>query len=404
MRSGYTYNPGASTIEAWVPNSTFTNRTDADVTIFFFTPNSVVYNFEVYDPIFQTGASYSFLVEGVNKTIYTPTFFVNTLGCIDQHKFCNPTISDPASGCTPFAAYNQIPDLVDSIQYNPTQLATAGRILSNLELINTFNSVDGRRAAAILASQTVDDNLQVGFLSVDQWRIEVANWFAVSLAKLQQGILEFAAGPTDPEFLSFVQYPTNPVTAQLCYNQLVQLPSGYTNFDFGVIVIITIVGFMIVIMGLYFTKVLGWALRRRGVGWQREWIHDGQFQLLKHGYELEGVGGWLHEDEEIPITREDLRPGPADSPGLVQGHGSPQAPSRANSSSPDSAHQTAPAQPPDPQHLPSQELPQASSQTPNAALSPHLYSGLPPGRGEAIALQYISSGSASAGNTLVARP
>jgi len=83
--------------------------------------------------------------------------------------------------------------------------------------------------------------LQVEPLPIDQWHIEVANWFAISLAKLQELVLEFAGGPSDPELLAYVQYPTGPEIAKLCYNQLLQLPSGYTNFDFGAIVIVTLV-------------------------------------------------------------------------------------------------------------------------------------------------------------------
>lgn len=336
-------------------------------------------------------------------TIYTPEFFVNTLGCIDQHKFCNPTIADPASGCTPFAAYNQIPDLVDNIQYNPTQLATAARIYSNFELTNTFNSVNGRRAAALLASQTVDTVLQTEYIPVDQWRIEVANWFAVSLAKLQQGIFEFAAGPSSPGLLSYVQYPTDPVAAQLCYNQLVQLPSGYTNFDFGAIVIVTVLGFAMVIVGLIYKKAVGWLLRRqRCLAGEEEWVHDGEFQLLKHGYELEKVGGWECEGKDFPITKQDPLSVPVQPSGPAQDHGLPQAHSRANSSSPDSAHQAFPAQPPGLQQISSQGLPlvqtnqQASARAPGPALSPHLNSELPPGREQAIPLRNIGSGSTPA--------
>jgi len=133
------------------------------------------------------------------------------MGCIDQHQFCNPI----QNLCTPFVAYNQAPNLLTTINYNPTQLATAERITTKLETTNTFNLVNNRRAAALLASQTVSDVLQTKLLPVDQWRLEVSNWYAVSLAKLQEGILEFAGGPSDPEIVPYVQYPVDTNTEKV---------------------------------------------------------------------------------------------------------------------------------------------------------------------------------------------
>src|SRR5450432_3757907 len=119
-----------------------------------------------------------------------------------------------------------------------------------------------------------------------------------------------------------------------------------------------------VLVGLFYEKVAGWLLRRTRLAGQEEWLRDGEFQLLKRGYELEGVGGWKREDKDFPITRQDPLAVPAAPPRLALDHASPQAQSRANSSSPDSAHQTFPARPPGLQHISSQLPPvQANQQT-----------------------------------------
>lgn len=297
--SGVLSNPGApGTFHAWNPNSTFTSRTDADISILFLTPNTISYSFPVDDPWFLTGDSYHPPpVDGETLTLYVPAVYVNTMGCVEQHRFCNPT----NNRCTPYVAYLQIPDLLTTIDYNPTQLATAERITTNLEMMNTFNSVNGRRSAALLASQTVADLLQTKALPVDQWRVEVSNWFAVSLAKLQEGIVEFAGGPTDPELVQYVKFPVDTDTASLCYNQLVQLPPGYTNFDFGALMAVTVLGFAIVVLGLSFESIAEWWHKRR-VGRVTGWLEDGQFHLLKRMYEKQGVGGWEQLDDDFPIT------------------------------------------------------------------------------------------------------
>jgi hypothetical protein len=305
------YNPGPpGTLNAWAINKTFTDRTDADISILWFTPNSVAYNSSVYDPFFIANSSYDFTVGDDTYVLYAPTYNVNTMGCIEQHRLCNPTVPNL---CTPYTAYlnfQSIPGLLTSLNFNPTQLATAERIVSGLLSTLTFNSVLNRGAAALLASQTVSDLLQTDNLPIDQWRIEVENWFAVSLAKLQQGILEFAAGLSNPALIPYVQPPTDTDTKNMCYNQLVQLPPGYVNFDFEAILIVTLLGFFIFVMAMCFELVAEKCIKKldRGRG-LTEWREDGQFQLLKKMYEAEGVGGWENSDGDMPITTEDLRHG-----------------------------------------------------------------------------------------------
>lgn len=292
------FNPGPpGYTNAWTPNSAFTSRTDADISLLWLTPNAIIYNFTVYDPWFLTDGSESFTANGENLTYYVPAFYVNMMGCVDQHRFCNPV----RDLCTPFGSYLDVANVLDTIQYNPTQLATAERIGLNLLMALTFNSVTYRRAAALLASQTVADSLQTKALPLNQWRIEVENWFAVSLAKLQQGIVEFAGGPTDPDIVPYVKFPEDTDTARLCYNQLVQLPSGYSNFDFGAIIVVTVVGFAILMMAVFFDRVAERLTRRKGDNGATLWREDGVFHLLKGVYKHQNIGEWKKEKCDFPL-------------------------------------------------------------------------------------------------------
>jgi hypothetical protein len=75
------------------------------------------------------------------------------MGCIEQHRFCNPRVPNL---CTPYTAYlnfQDTPGPLTTLNYNPTQLATAERIAAGLEITLTYNSVNNRRGAALLASQ-----------------------------------------------------------------------------------------------------------------------------------------------------------------------------------------------------------------------------------------------------------
>jgi hypothetical protein len=152
-------------LNAWTPNATFATKTDADVSLLFLTPNTISYSFPVQDPWFLAGDSYNLPpVNGETLNLYTSAFFINTMGCVEQHRFCNPS----NSRCSPFASHLNTADLLTTVGFNPTQLATAERITTNLEMSSIFNSVNGRRAAALLASQTVSELLQTKFLPVDQ--------------------------------------------------------------------------------------------------------------------------------------------------------------------------------------------------------------------------------------------
>jgi hypothetical protein len=108
-----------------------------------------------------------------------------------------------------------------------------------------------------------------------------------------------------------VQFPTDTDTARLCCNQLVQLPPGYFNFDFGAILVVTFVGILFFAVGMLFERAAKWYItKRRGERGLKEWKEDGQFQLLKRMYDAQNVAGWVNPDDEIPITMRDLQPVP----------------------------------------------------------------------------------------------
>jgi len=79
----------------------------------------------------------------------------------------------------------------------------------------------------------------------------------------------------------------------------VQLPSGYVNFYFRGIIIVTVVGFAFVATALLFERIASWIAKRRGSNGFTEWLESGQFQRLKREYENEGIGGRENEDKDF---------------------------------------------------------------------------------------------------------
>jgi hypothetical protein len=296
-----TSNP-ATSYNIWNPVSNL-SRTDAEVSLFFLMSNHIYYQDKVDDVLFNASTPYAGLSD--NNPYYVGSQNVNVLGCIDQHRVCNPGRSE-ADGCTAYAAYGDVVGSLNKIGLNPAQIATAQRILSNGLMTSTFNAVNGRGAAALKASQSVFDLVQVDSLPNNQWNVEVEKWFQVSLAKLQQGTINFVVGPSDP---ALVQYVTTPdkEAEKLCREQKIRRSTGAAkqNFNLGAIIIVVVLGLTIVVVGFFIDTWVGKWQNKRGKykRLQLEWVMDGPYQLQRLAYEQgAGVPEWEKRDESIPTV------------------------------------------------------------------------------------------------------
>lgn len=136
-----------------------------------------------------------------------------------------------------------------SINLNPTQFATALRISYAFTTNTMANSVSGRDAAALLAAQTAYSDIQIP-LPIDQWRIEAGNWFSISLAKLQQSIVDYAAGPGSLNLLSYVAGLASPELAKQCRSQRGRARRRSKNFNLVAIILVLAIGGLIIGLGL----------------------------------------------------------------------------------------------------------------------------------------------------------
>jgi len=163
------------------------------------------------------------------------------------------------------------------------------------------NSVSGRDAAALLAAQTAYSDILIP-LPIDQWRIEAGNWFSISLAKLQQSIVDYATGPGSPDLLPYVAGPASPELAKQCRSQRVVRQAAKQNFNLVAIILVLAIGGLSIGPGLTVDSCVGSCQRRweMGVERQQQWLHDGTLQLQRFAYEGRGFDGWMDIDENIP--------------------------------------------------------------------------------------------------------
>ena len=290
-------------MNGWYPVDAL-NRTDADVSLFLLAPNSVRYEAPVTDPFYAATTLINLPNDdATNFTYYTSDQNVNALACIDQHQYCNPTNKQ----CTPLTSFGLAHKFlnVNNISLNDAQMVTALQLDFLTGLLTTYYSVNSRGASALRASETVNDLLQVA-LPNNQWMTEVSTWFAVSMAKLQQRVIEYATGPGYiPDGMSLMR-PVGP-QEKICRNQILRSSSGTVSFSVLGVAIILIVGAALISTSLVLPSVVG--LLRQWLNWKEykslQWTLDGKLQLQRLAYEEAGQGHWSGGASSVPITRKD---------------------------------------------------------------------------------------------------
>lgn len=286
---------------AWLPVDAL-NQTDADVSLFLLAANSVYYDAPVTDPFYAANTPYNSLnATGTNSMYYQPDFYVNALACIDQHQYCNPTNDQ----CTPLTSFMLAHNFLgqNHISLNEAQMVTALRIDLFTQFLTTYSSVHSRGAYALRASDTVNDLNQIA-LPNNQWMIEVSAWFAVSMAKLQQRVIQYATGPG---YIPDTMYLSRPVKIQekMCKNQIVRSSGGTISFSVLGVAIILILGTALISTSLILPTVIG--LLRRWLKWKDykrlQWNLDANLQLQRLAYEEAGQGHWSGGADSVPVTR-----------------------------------------------------------------------------------------------------
>ena len=177
--------------------------------------------------------------------------------------------------------------------------------------LSTCYSVESRGASALRASETVYGGIQVAQLPDTQWMTDVSDWFAVSMAKLQQKTVQHATGPAYvPSGWALVK-PRNKAEQNLCNNQKVRSQSGTTSFSVVGLAIILAVGGLLILAHL-FLDILMEYIRRK---WQwneyksLQWTLDGKFQLQRLAFEEAGQGTWSGGTSFVPVTKKGNRIG-----------------------------------------------------------------------------------------------
>ena len=291
----------------WIPVPAL-NRSDADVSLFILAGNSVSYVAPVTDPFFNATAEFPPIpTASGNLTLYVSSQYLNALACADQIQYCNPV----TNRCTLLTSTFHATDAIKDLNFNDRQIKTAALSNINQQKSNTYSVVQGRGAIALQAYNTLSDRQQIA-LPNNQWMIEVHGWMAVSMAKLQQLVVQYATGPpylAGNANETFVK-ANNTIDRSICGNQKIRNISGGTqSFSVLGIAIVLIVGMILLLVGFTIDTVVGFFQRRFRIGAYKrlQWTLDQQLQLHRLAYEAAGQGTWTGGTSSVPITKpEDL--------------------------------------------------------------------------------------------------
>ncbi|KAH8772420.1 hypothetical protein F5882DRAFT_452292 [Hyaloscypha sp. PMI_1271] len=289
---GYTLVALADTVFDPIPAL---KRTDADVSIFLLSGNTVQYIYPVTDPWFMTGASPAYSIWTGGAGGYRSALLVSVLGCAEQHQICNPANEQ----CTDLSGLSAIATQTNNIGLNTPQSAVFNILF---ELIDDKMSsiVSNLGATALQAEQLASQGVQLDLPS-NQWAKEVASWFTVGLARLQQAPINYAAGSPGTSINYTFIVPGDPY---LCANQKVRSTSEAVSFSVLGTSFIIAVCIVLILVSLVLDQVMGFIQERwnRGGYRHRQWLLDGKLQLQRLAYENAGIGTWIKVEDNIPVT------------------------------------------------------------------------------------------------------
>jgi hypothetical protein len=281
----------------WIQN--ISNNNDGDITVFFLTQNSLLYDQLNTDPIFAATTK----ADPSLGNYYLPDKLVSVLGCVDQHQWCSVVKKPGKERCSTVGSLDTLSKDLSPFADNNRQLATANRIYQSIWLNNMWYVVDPRGVAALQASKSVFETFQHN-VSNTQWTIEVSGWFNTALAKLQQTLVEIAVGPglqNSSDFL--VTRPASAADQALCNAQVVRSSGAYLNFSVLGIALIVAFSTFLIWLSFIIDTATGWAQRwlHKGEDRRLQWRLEDKLQLQRMAYVGAHQGNWEGHDESVPV-------------------------------------------------------------------------------------------------------
>ncbi|KAJ9669280.1 hypothetical protein H2201_000632 [Coniosporium apollinis] len=276
-------------------------RSDADVNLLGLFSH-VMYTGNVTDQWFD--ATIRSYIPGLGIQGWVSSRTVSVLGCTEKYQFCNGNRCNSPTGLFSISG-----ESMEALRLNARQIATfhllwkvasAARLRYILYFLGNKILVANEKVyGAFLVSSPLPDN---------QWQIEMENLNNLSMAVLQQHVVEHAS-PQNIEVRPGVtsrQYiiPENtPEGKRLCANQKTR-HAAYSSFNLLGICVIIFGGSLIILVNLSLPHLVGWIQKMTGIGLaaRLDWIESETLQLQRMAFEGRGIGPWIGKQDRVPTT------------------------------------------------------------------------------------------------------
>ena len=271
-----------------------------------FLASDLAYAKPVDDPIFSAHGDPAAIYGGPVLYLTDNDPPVSVLGCAEQHQFCKLDGSGKPT-CVPPTGLDGATASDVELALTPRQGAIFRRIYDCVSE-NILSAVIAQLGAnSLLATLSVGGGVSVG-LPPNQWQLEIENWLAIMMSNIQLETVQYATGPSDPQFLKHVNttaggFGSTSDGTWMCDNQIMQ-DNSYICFSVLGLVLILCIGGLFSIVGLVIDDIVGFVQKYTGRSNYRllEWIADETLQLQRSAYQANGLGTWSSTTDSVPIT------------------------------------------------------------------------------------------------------
>ncbi|KAI0418902.1 hypothetical protein F5X98DRAFT_362848 [Xylaria grammica] len=291
-------------------------REDADVDVYFLSGNGVFFAGPSDDAWYRvSNTPVNIVTTSANQShsvpVYLPSEPSSPLGCTTQHQFCN-SISGNRT-CGPLAsladAVAGVVDLFDtdydaySVGNATTRTAALFTYFARATTYPVNTALTFQLGATSLASQRYLYNGVQYLLEENQWQLDVAHWWAMSMAAHQESFLINSYGPTDPAILALRINYTTPELKKLCDNQKIRT-TAYASFSLFGLVFIFLVGSILLATSYLLEPVSAFLYKKKGYKKYEhlEWTSNATLQLQRSAHEEAGFGTWSKCTGAVPRT------------------------------------------------------------------------------------------------------
>lgn len=265
--------------------------------------NSIVFSSSVDDPWYSAHShplqvTVDSNADTASGTVYFADRPVSALGCAEQYQLC----ANQGADCTPLTSWYGIRKDLEALTTTRRQRAI-GNLLLDASTTTVGDTVTTLRDSSLGASFSKFGSVQ-GSIPSNQWIIDVEGWAAISLARIQRNVLEYASGPSDRRLLPYLNTPNDTVEHDLCHN-IKARTRRVENFSVLAIALIFSLGALITIINFGLDFLIGLVQSKRNAADYRRlaWKTNGLLQLQRLAHEEMGYGSWERCTNETPVTR-----------------------------------------------------------------------------------------------------